>query len=308
VIGGALVELLLPGGGYALRNELRWAVGSIAAMVAMLLACALTPWAVWLLVLVRLAAVVDVGRRGRRGPPAGGSRWKPMLLVGAVGLGSAIGVRDLAIEMFQIPSVSMAPTLQLDDKIVVETASLRWRPPGRGEIVAFWNGPRTMVKRVIGVGGDVVAVRGGVLWVNGVAAPRRRLGPDVIRDRDERGRESRDPVVRYEERYAGRTYAIVLSSSADATADEPHWSDYPQPEGGCEGSFGVGAAGMLRLTTADGGCRVPPGTVFLMGDNRDNSNDSRAWGALPVERVFGRLVGVWLGGRGARLGRIGHVE
>lgn len=46
----------------------------------------------------------------------------------------------------------------------------------------------------------------------------------------------------------------------------------------------------------------------MMGDNRDNSNDSRAWGTVPVGRVFGRVVGVWLGGKGQRLGRIGAID
>lgn len=310
----ALIEMLLPGGGYALGGDLRWAAASVGALFALLLACVVTPWAVLVLAIVRIASVLDASRRGRHGAPAAGWQWKPMLLVGAVSLGMSLMLRLQVLEAFAIPSVSMSPTLQLDDKIMVDKISIRWRGPERGEIVSFWLGDRTFVKRVIGLAGDRVAVRGGVPYVNGVAAVRRPLGMTRYNDRDpDTGRTSRERAFAYEERFGGRTYTVLGAEPAGAVEV---WavSDYPEIAlggRGCDGGIATyrGERGTIALTAAHGGeCTVPPGTIFVLGDNRSNSADSRSWGAVPVEHVFGRVVGVWMGGPGQRFGRIGSIE
>lgn len=306
----ALVELVLPGGGYALGGRLRWAALDLLVLAGLLLACLVTPWAIWAIVLARVVAALDAGRRGRRGPPADGWGWSAMGLCGAVGLGLTLLSRLVVVEAFKIPTVSMTPTLALDDKIVVDKLSMRWRGPARGEIVAFWLGERTYVKRVIAVGGDRVAVRHGVVHVNGVATPRRRLGPTTYLDRPAPGRATRvEAALAFEERYAGRVYHVF---SSDDGGDGAPWyaHDYPDDERGALacGDEPYPDVGTRRLAPdGDGACRVPAGTVFVLGDNRTNSADSRVWGAVPVERVFGRVVGVWLGGRDW-LGRIGRVE
>ena len=212
------------------------------------------------------------------------------------------------IEAFRIPSVSMAPTLLLDDLIEVDKLSIHWRGPERGEIVAFELRGRTWVKRVVAVAGDEVAVREGVLFVNGREAARRRLGPVRYRNREEgSGHERLEDAIAYEERHGGRVYQVYGSVFPDQDGEH----DYPRVElggRGCDVEAFAAADGHALAPTTSGGCRVPPGTVFVMGDNRDNSNDSRVWGALPVDAVFGRVVGVWLGGKGNRFARIGRVD
>jgi signal peptidase I len=306
----ALVEILMPGGGYALTGNLKWAAAVVVSLLLVFAACLFVPWPFWLIIPMRLGAIVDAARRGRKGPPIEGWWWKPMLLVGAVGLGMTMVVRLYAIEAFGIPSVSMAPTLMLDDKITVDKLSLHWRPPERGEVVAFWMGPRTWVKRVIGVGGDRIAVRGGVLYVNGESVVRRPLGPTTYRNRDEMsGRMSTEHAFAYEERFAGRTYHVY---GEPPDQEPPYVHDYPDETRGADACGRMpldgdrGAVPMVPGT--DGTCIVPPGALFFMGDNRVNSNDSRMWGAMPADRVFGRVVGIWLGGESHRLARIGNVE
>lgn len=310
----ALIEMLLPGGGYALVGELRWAAASVGALVLLLLACLVTPWAVLVIAIVRIAAILDAARRGRHGAPAAGWQWKPMLLVGAVSLGMSLMMRLQVLEAFAIPSVSMSPTLQLDDKIMVDKVSIRWRGPERGEVVSFWLGERTFVKRVIGLAGDRVAVRDGVPYVNGVPAVRRPLGMTSYNNRDEQsGKVTRERGFAYEERFAGRTYGVL---GADPTEPGSRWamSDYPRTDLdalGCDGGSEAfrGERGTVGLAAGhDLDCVVPPGTIFVLGDNRNNSADSRTWGAVPVEHVFGRVVGVWMGGPGQRVGRIGTIE
>lgn len=312
----AIAEFFFPGCGYALLGNWRLMFASYSAFVASVLLALFTPWGMWLALLVRLVALVDAGRRGRPGPPAGGWQWKPMLGVAVMAFGTSLVTRMAVLEAFRIPSVSMAPTLALDDMIEVDKLSIHWRGPERGEIVAFELIPgRTYVKRVVAVAGDEVAVRNGTLFVNGKAAERRRIGPTRYRNRDESsGREMFDDAIEYEERHAGRVYRVYGSPHEPDPADDmPSMHDYPRRElGGAACSVDEDGHGRetrtLSLIPTTDACKVPPGAIFLMGDNRDNSNDSRVWGALPADRVFGRIVGIWMGGEGQRFARIGGVE
>lgn len=310
----ALAEFFFPGCGYTLLGAWRFAIASYTLFVASVLIALFTPWGMWLALLVRLIAFVDAGRRGRGGPPVQGWQWKPMLAVAAMAFGTSLVTRMVVLEAFRIPSVSMAPTLALDDMIVVDKLSIRWRGPERGEIVAFELIPgRTYVKRVVAIAGDEIAVRKGVLYVNGKAAERRLIGPTRYRNRDEaNGQEMYDNALEYEERHAGHVFH-VYGSPVLRDEDSPDMHDYPRADlggVGCAidpGGFGA-ETGTLSLIPTTDGCRVPPGAIFLMGDNRDNSNDSRTWGALPADRVFGRIVGIWMGGEGQRFGRVGRID
>jgi signal peptidase I len=277
VIRCALVELFLPGGGLALRGDLRAAAIAILAMVLALAACLFTPLGLYALAVVRLGAAAKAARRGMRGPAGQGWWWRAMALIGAVGLGTLVLARFAAVEAFRVPTESMSPTIARGDLIVVDKLSTRVRAPARGEIVAFRMGDKTFVKRVIGLGGDHIAVRDGVLIVNGAAAPRRLLTEPPAR------------TWLYEEQYAGRSFRVfggdpALTGSLDVLDNFP-------VAGLCgEDRYGYGT----RPTTFanDSTCVVPPRTVFMMGDNRVNSADSRYWGAVPIEWVFGRVVGV----------------
>jgi len=204
----------------------------------------------------------------------------------AVALAAAVAIQTVAFQPFTIPSASMEPGLVVGDYLVVSKfsygwsrASLPFNPPlpsgrlfehlpKRGDVVVFRrpsNPQETWIKRVIGLPGDTVSVSGGVVTVNGRALPQRALGPGV--DLDAPGR----PVEQVEERQAdGRAYVTF--------------------------DGGQGLEGDERPAQV-----VPDGQLFVMGDNRDNSLDSR-WspdvgvGLLPVTNVVGKaeiVVASW---------------
>ena len=203
----------------------------------------------------------------------------------AVALAAAVLIQTVAFQPFTIPSASMEPGLVVGDYLVVSKfaygwsrASLPFNPPlpsgrlfehlpRRGDVVVFrrpGNPQETWIKRVIGLPGDTVSVSGGVVTVNGQALPQRALGPGL--DLDQPGR----PVEQVEERQAdGRGY-VTFDGGPGAGDDRPAQV-------------------------------VPRGQLFVMGDNRDNSLDSR-WsgdvgvGLLPVSNLVGRaevVVASW---------------
>jgi len=206
----------------------------------------------------------------------------------------ALVLRSFVVQAYEIPSGSMIPTLQVGDHIFVNKMiyGLRLpftdyklgtslRPPRRGEVVVFSH-PRPphddLIKRVVAVGGDQVEMRDGVVWVNGVATARTHEGNQHYFDFDEEG-----------QRWVAR--------DADA------WQEQ------------VGAAHFVALYNPVGPrdfkpVRVPDGALFVMGDNRDNSSDSRYWGFVPLDLVRGRAMVVWWsrgGPEGVRVARFGHL-
>nr|WP_314527012.1 signal peptidase I [uncultured Brevundimonas sp.] len=199
--------------------------------------------------------------------------------------------RIAVFQPFTIPSSSMEPGLVTGDYIVVSkfaygwsTASLPLDPPirpgrlmgdqpRRGDVVVFRrpSDPKQVwIKRVVGLPGDTVQVRGGVVFVNGAALRQTRL--DVVADHDAPGRR----VQRVRETLAdGRSY-VTYDGGPNLPGD-----DTPPR-------------------------RVPAGQYLMMGDNRDNSLDSR-WppaigvGLLPAENIVGRaeiVLASWKPGAG----------
>ncbi len=150
----------------------------------------------------------------------------------AIALCLAITIRLFIAEPRYIPSDSMAPTLQVGDRLVVEKVSYRLRSPTTGEIIVFepppqlqaqgYSGDQAFIKRVIGLPDQQIAVHNGTVVLDGQA-----IHEDYI-------------------------------------AAPP---DYE----------------LLPIT-------IPPDTYFVMGDNRNNSNDSHIWGFLPREDIIGRAV------------------
>jgi signal peptidase I len=133
-------------------------------------------------------------------------------------------VRPFVAEVFVISSASMYPTLLPGDRVLAAKFAYRLADPGRGDVVVFENGEGMYIKRVVGVAGDVVEVRDGVLFVDG--EPRE------------------EPYVDY--------------ASIDGSFFGPE--------------------------------TVPEDHVFVMGDNRSNSRDSRSFGPVPEEDLLGRLM------------------
>lgn len=215
----------------------------------------------------------------------------------------ALGVlilRSFILAPFDIPSESMLPRLFIGDYLLVAKwpygysrwslpfgvpvlPTMHWADPKRGDVVVFRSpeagteGSHDVIKRVIGLPGDTIQVRHGQLILNGVAVSRDRVGDFVLPitpnfgGKCPTGHEETaqgKPVCRWQ-RYretlpGGRSYT-VLDTRPDADGDE---------------------TGLFT---------VPAGNVFLMGDNRDNSADSRfpapvGMGYIPVDRVEGRAL------------------
>ena len=199
----------------------------------------------------------------------------------------AIGIRTLAFEPFNIPSGSMIPTLLVGDYLFVSKYSYGYsrysmpfapdlfsgrifgRLPTRGDVAVF-KYPRDnktdYIKRIVGLPGDRIQMKAGQLFINGAAVPRTRLGDYVAYDEVQRPTLS----LLWRETLPNGVAHEMLSMTT-----EPASGAFP-------GSFD-------QNNTPE--YKVPEGHVFAMGDNRDNSADSRfmnAVGFVPVENLVGR--------------------
>jgi len=197
----------------------------------------------------------------------------------------ALLLRAFLFEPFHIPSGSMIPTLLVGDFIFVNKMSygLRipftdpgkvhklWeRPPKRGDVVVFINPQHPdidYVKRVVGLPGDHIEIRDNVLYVNGVEQKRVEVGDYTYKDRNEYTDTDNELVARmYTEDLDGHQHPILVRK------DTPVFQR--------AGSF-----------------VVEEGRVFMMGDNRDNSADSRVEGGIgqiPFSYIKGRASVIWI--------------
>ncbi len=181
-------------------------------------------------------------------------------------------LRSFVVEPFRIPSGSMLPTLQIGDFILVNKYTYGLRlpvlntkivevgEPQRGDIVVFRypkNPEIDYIKRVVGLPGDTVRYVDKTLYINGEPVPLEPLGGYV------------SPVTGlpvpgmqlYLEDLDGVRHQILIDAGRPAIDTE---------------------------------MRVPEGHYFVMGDNRDNSNDSRFWGTVPEENLVGKAFFVWM--------------
>ena len=166
----------------------------------------------------------------RRGHVRNTVEW--VVIIGAALL-AAVLIKTYLLQAFYIPSSSMEHTLEIQDRVLVNKLSYRLHDVNRGDVVVFERPPndvgqiRDLIKRVIGLPGETVEGRDGVVYVNG-----RRL---------------REPYL-----------------------------------------------GSGMVTAPFGPETIPAGYVWVMGDNRGNSSDSRVFGAVPESRIIGRaFVRVW---------------
>jgi signal peptidase I len=209
-------------------------------------------------------------------------------------------IRSFLVEPFKIPSGSMIPTLQVGDFILVNKFTygvrlpiigkklVQLNDPKRGDVMVFHypeNPSVDYIKRVIGLPGDTVEYRNKRLWINGVEQAQKDEG-------DYNYVESGLNFVHTQKRAEtldGRQHMILLNPERP-TLHLGSVAEFPG-RGNC-----VYDDEMVR-------CRVPDGNYFMMGDNRDNSRDSRYWGFVPDNQIVGKAFLIWM--NFGELGRVG---
>ena len=181
-------------------------------------------------------------------------------------------LRSFLFEPFRIPSGSMLPTLLIGDFILVSKYSYGVRlpvlhtkvldtgAPERGDVAVFRfprNPSQDFIKRVIGIPGDTIRYVDKRLTINGEAVDLQSQGPY-----HPPGEAQADQsLLRLTEKFDNVEYEILNSVNAGSLS---------------------------------GGVTVPDGQYFVMGDNRDNSNDSRVWGFVPEDHLVGKAVLIWM--------------
>lgn len=201
-------------------------------------------------------------------------------------------LRSFLFEPFKIPSGSMVPTLLVGDLILVNKFHYGVRlpvlnkkiidnkPVQRGDVMVFRypEDPSTdFIKRVAGIPGDEVAYINQKLYINGQPATTQPLGN--FYDDSGTPRVYRQLFL---EKLGAKEHKILVEPEAQRffRADR---ADGPFPfQENC------------RYTLEGVTCKVPAGHYFMLGDNRDNSRDSRFWGFVPDENIVGKAFMVWM--------------
>jgi signal peptidase I len=191
----------------------------------------------------------------------------------------ALFLRAFVVEAFKIPSGSMIPTLQVGDHIFVNKFiygvrvpftnikfGMEYRKPRRGEVIVFIypkERDKDFIKRIVAVEGDTVEGKDDQLYINGKPVPRRHV------DEDCRYEDYVEDTAHWEERRCekwietmdGQSYTTVYDKNSSPHSFSPR--------------------------------TIPKGQVFVMGDNRDNSHDSRYWGNVDFDLIKGKAMIIW---------------
>jgi signal peptidase I len=204
----------------------------------------------------------------------------------AVALLIVFAIRSAIVEPFKIPSGSMIPTLYVGDFIFVNKFAyglklpfsdwfgspvtlVRRDPPKRGDIIVFLypREPDThYIKRVMGIPGDTIEVRNKVVFINGKPVEQEEVpAPEKTERLKDIGdfRYGEGHMKLLKEKVEGHDHLILTDANNEYTQNfDP--------------------------------AMIPEGNLFVMGDNRDFSNDSRFWGLVPYDHISGRAEVIWL--------------
>ena len=201
----------------------------------------------------------------------------------AIAILIALSIRWALMEAYVIPSASMLPSLLIHDHIFVnklvygirvpfsEDWLVKFRLPTRGEVIVFkypLDKSTFFIKRVVGVPGDHISYDSGKFMINDQVIPNEPAATeedfDELRAGDFQGGDGPDNYLHLREKLTSEiTHPIMIRKG-----------DNPYP--------------------LNGAWTVPDGKLFVMGDNRDNSADSRKWLWVPEENILGRAMFVWL--------------
>ncbi len=227
-------------------------------------------------------------------------------------------LRSFLFEPFRIPSGSMIPTLLVGDLILVNKFTYGIRlpilnrkvldlgNPQRGDVMVFRypvDPSVDYVKRVIGLPGDTVVFRAKRLTIDGRSVPTVATGDYFD---PERVAYSKQFIERLPRGDGVAEHPILIDDErSGAISTEQYISDLAR----------AGRSAELNVfrdncTYSDGNttvtCKVPSGHYFMMGDNRDNSADSRYWGFVPDQNIVGRAFLIWM--NFGNMGRIGSFR
>ena len=190
-------------------------------------------------------------------------------------------IRWSIISPYKVPTSSMEPTIKVGDRLMANKLAFKftipftrwvlaqWSTPQRGDVIVF-RFPKDpsldFVKRVVGVAGDEILIKDNVLYVNGT--PQEKVLKNSEEDRKilEDILDNKDSKILYQEQIGKARPWVIQNSSLNQREDQINWPINGLPY------------------------KVEEDSVFVMGDNRDNSSDSRAWGEVPLSYVVGKAM------------------
>ena len=255
-------------------------------------------------------------------------RWTNDLLDAIVYAGVFVFliIRPFGVQAFRIPSGSMWPTLYVNDFVVANKAIYRYTDPKQGDVVVFRPPPEAItdpaegfdsegqvkqdfIKRCIGVPGDMVELRDGIMYLNG----KKAADPTKHYSKTEDGGQTFSSIPPDEASKASfklATYkgkVIPLNYTFDSANSGSLYGPLGRIINASDSLYQVSSKFMVevedqaRLIAAKPE-PVPPGYYLMMGDNRNNSFDGRGWGLVPRASIIGRSEFIWL-----PLNRIGRT-